>query len=89
MRARGRIARAAQLLASCDHALSELERQAKNDGGKAADVLDVLLGNEVRKIYAERMGFGAFDNNTDGFIPDEPAADPAADAAQPVTSDDA
>ena len=76
-------------MSSCDHALRELERQAKQGDGKGADVADVLLANEVRKLYAERMGFGAFDDNADGFIPDEPAADPAADAAQPVTSDDA
>lgn len=42
----------------------------------------MILANDVRKLYGERAGFSQYDNNTDGFTPDDTEAEPAAAAVE-------
>lgn len=67
----GRITRAAQELASYDRALEEVTRKGRDLAKDPPSVEYVVMAREIQSIYAERMGFDQFDNNTDGFTPDD------------------
>lgn len=69
----GRITAAAQELSAYDHALSEVTRKGRDLAKDPPDVQHVLLAKAVTELYRERMGWGEFDNNEDGFTPDAPA----------------
>lgn len=85
----GRITAAAQELAAHDRALDAIDAAAKDPKSAKLDVGEVLMGNYIRKLYAERMGFDQFDNNTDGFTPDEPSGDDAVTGAEVLTGEGA
>lgn len=70
----GRITRAAQELATYDRALDEVTRKGRDLAKDPPPVEYVVLAREIQGIYAERLGLAAFDNNTDGFAPDDPDA---------------
>lgn len=69
----GRITSAAQELAAYDRALEECTRKGRDLSEDPPSVEYVLMAREIQGIYAERLGIGAFDNNTDGFTPDDPS----------------
>lgn len=69
----GRITRAAQELAAYDRALEECTRKGRDLAKDPPSVEYVVMAREIQGIYADVLGVGQFDNNTDGFTPDEPA----------------
>lgn len=57
-------------MAAYDMALSEVTRKGRDLAKDPPDVEHVAMAKYITELYSERQGFGAFDNNTDGFTPD-------------------
>ena len=74
-RGRRRVTRAAQELASYDLALREVTKKGRDLEKDPPDVAHVLMAREMTDLYKRRMGWEQFDNNTDGFTPDDPQPD--------------
>ncbi len=77
-RGAGRVSRESQSLAAYDHALDEVNRKNRDLKTDPPRVEHMVMANEVRKLYGEREGFSQFDNNEDGFIPDDDGTAPDA-----------
>ena len=72
-RRKGKITRAAQELAAYDMSLSEVTRKGRDLAKDPPDVEHVVMAKYITELYQKRQGFDAFDDNTDGFTPDDAA----------------
>lgn len=68
----GRVTRAAQELAAYDRALEEVTRKGRDLEKDPPSVEHQIMAIEMTELYKRRLGLDKFDNNTDGFTPDEP-----------------
>lgn len=58
-------------MAAYDMSLSEVTRKGRDLAKDPPNVEHVVMAKYITELYSERQGFTAFDNNADGFTPDD------------------